>query len=535
VGHVHMLGAVAASMVLFAAPSAIAQVTPGAQYYEVDGDYGSRIENVAGKGAGSHAYDAAEIVDGGDSTYATRDADYCTDFVHTTLAPYMGAQAYSVTCGPNQADETRRSEQMLVNQWYAGSDAQRYVSFAYRLRDLSTTPPDRSTGYIAQWHEGGQGPPPVRLQWYYFDGAYHLDLIVRHDETVNGTCQTASYTFPYRVFQPGDWIRILVAVDLGSSPAASDGAVYPYVMNNETGQWESLGSYEGPVGFASSIDGRTCTGSPRSDTHYQFKVGQYATSDGIGFTADYDNVAYGRRWNNITKNKLVGYAKSVLRYRFEESSSTVADTSYLWNGGSAGDATADYNNDGTVSGTRIITPGLTGNAIKLDGTNYVSTPIDTTDMDLGNYVTVSAWFKTTSHPTTNRGLVMIDEFSTTWKLLFYYSDTFLSFGVRYPDNTYARADYSFSAGTYADNQWHHVVGVYNRFSPDMRVTLYVDGQPVADAIGKDLPMLRGNDRLVVGKFSSSNLFVGAIDEVGLFNYPMTDDDVHSLYLERGTP
>jgi hypothetical protein len=162
--------------------------------------------------------------------------------------------------------------------------------------------------------------------------------------------------------------------------------------------------------------------------------------------------------------------------------------------------------------------------------------MDTTDFDVGNYLTVSAWFQTTECPTDNKGLVMLDEYTDTWKVLLYGSGTLLGFGVRHPGGTYTKLNYPFAAGTYADGQWHHVVGTFNRFAPDnRRIKLYVDGVRVMQMAGADLPVLRGDDRLTVGKFSISGLFVGNIDEVNVLNYALTDEDVENLWLGRGQP
>jgi hypothetical protein len=257
---------------------------------------------------------------------------------------------------------------------------------------------------------------------------------------------------------------------------------------------------------------------------------------------DYDNISYGKRWSNITKNRLVGYRKSVLRLPFEElSGATVNDRSYTWNGGSAGDPVRDYDNDGAIVGSVTrISSGVNGRALRFPGTtgNYVRVPIDADvldDIDVGNYMTVSAWFRTTATPADNKGLVMIDEFSTSWKLLLYMSGSNLAFGVRHP-GTYSRLDHSFPVGRYADNRWHLVTGTFNRFAPDgQRIKLYIDGVKVMEAPGNDLPMLRGENQLVVGKFSIAGFFQGDLDDVGLFNYTMTDEDVESLWLERGAP
>jgi hypothetical protein len=552
--------------VLLAIPrTAAAQVDPMVGVFELDGDYGSSLGHY--RDNGNHPHDALDIKDGGYTTMGALDDANCTHWAHAMSNPYMGAQYYSVYCGFNRAGEVRRSEQQVLIDLTGGNDNKRYFTFAFRLNGVPANPADGLGAYLSQWHQAGDMPPPLRLSFTTRAGKYYFNLGIRHDvEDSSTTCHLESEAIGYledtdtytTEIAPLEWHRVLVAFDPGplidgtgcNDCLGTSGSVTAYLMNNETGAWEIVEApYTGRVGWAyNAVDSdgngtkETCVHTRRSDQSFEWMVGQYWASDNLGFATEYDNIAYGKRWVSITKNHLVGYQKSVLRYSFQESSTAVADTSYVWNGGVAGDTTKDYNNDGTVmdsdgtTGTRHVTPGLSNtNAIWLDGTQYVRTPIDATDFDFGNYVTVSAWFKTIDHPTTNRGLVMIDEFSSDWKLLLYGSDNFLSFGVRHPDNTYSRADYSFPAGTYNNGQWHHVVGVFNRFSPDMRVKLYVDGDLVADAVGAFKPIWRGNDRLVVGKFTTANFFKGAIDEVQLFNYPMTDDDVYSLYLERGTP
>ncbi|HUQ05554.1 MAG TPA: LamG domain-containing protein [Kofleriaceae bacterium] len=549
--------------ILLCGRTASAQVDPMVGLFEIDGDYGSSI-NQYNVGAGSHSQDALEVRDGGYTTHGALDDANCTNWAHATAYPYMGTSYYSTYCGANVDGEVRRSEQQMLIGLTGGNDHKRYFSFAFRLNAVPANPAD-SGGYIAQWHQSSDMPPPVRLSWSAQNGKYYLDLIIRRDEERGSTtrCYLASETLGYdeatgtftHEIAPYVWHRVLVAFDAGPLVTRSDcsnclgdaGSVSAYLMNNETGAWELVEkTYTGRVGWAynsferdSDGDGdveRECIRSRRPDQDFELSVGQYYLSDGPGYITEYDNVAYGKRWADITKHYLVGYQKSVLRYRFEESGSTVADSSYLWNGGPAGDPNNDYNNDGTVVGTRVITPGLSGtNAMHFNGSTHVEAPVDPVDFDFGNYVTVSTWFKTTSHPSNNRGIVAIDQASTSWKALLYGTDSSLSFGVRHPDGTTSRASFSFPAGRYNNGQWHHLVGTFNRFSPDARVKLYIDGQRVAEATGTDLPVLRGDDRLVVGKYLTSNYFTGAIDEVNLFNYPMTADDVYGLYLERGTP
>jgi len=533
----NLLPLLAGASLLLSSSSALAQVGPDAWYAEIDGDYGSVITDVDGT-MGNHDQLSDDVIDGGVTTYGTRDNPLCLDWVHDTFAPYMGSQFYSVDCSPGSGV---RSEQMLVKNWTTGSDSQRTVSFAMRVRNVDDAVP--GGGFFMQFHQDGGHQPPFRLKWstdangnLSVEGGVRWDVL--QDGAVGGRYQTV-FEGP---IERDVWQRFMVQIDPGPIAGSglcpngpgTGGSITVWKMDNATGDWvQPMPTYRGQVGFRYRKDAPVCLTS--AELSYQFKVGQYVTAKDN--TLDLDNVAYGKRWNNITKNRLVGYKKSVLRFPFEEASGpAVDDRSWTWNGGVAGDPTKDYGNDGTISGTVRHRAGVNGQSLRLDGGTFVEVPIDTNDFDVGNYLTVSTWFKTTAHPTTNRGLVMIDEFGSTWKTLLYTSDTSVSFGVRHPAGEYSRLDHLVPAGRYADNQWHHVVGTFNRFAADgMRIKLYVDGQKVLESSGDDLPVLRGEDRLVIGKFSLSGYFVGEIDDVGLFNYAMSEEDVENLWLERGAP
>jgi hypothetical protein len=524
---------------LFSAIAALAQVAPSAWYAEIDGDYGSTIEDASS--STGHDQLANEITDGGFMTYATRDTPYCSHWSHQDQTPYMGSRAYKVSC---IAAANVRSEQMLVKQWYGGTDSARNLTFAFRLRGVPSLPTSDIGGYVAQFHQGGEGAPPFRLKWgaragggYYIQGGAKYDI-----KQADGTIAIRQPTFFEAAIVPDVWYRIMVQLDpgpvLGSGECAqgpgSGGRAIVWIIDNATGTWGPSSTYNGQLGYRYSQH----TGACREGValSYQWKVGEYVVSHAN--TLDYDNVAYGKRWNNITKNRLIGYHKSVLRLAFEEfSGSVVDDRSRTWNGGIAGDPTKDYGNDGVIVGAVYrISNGMNGRALRLDGTNYVKVPIDFNDCDVGNYLTVSTWFRTAALPTDNKGLVMIDEFSSTWKLLLYASRNSISFGVRHPAGLYSRLDHVVPVGRYADNQWHLVTGTFNRFAPDgRRIKLYVDGIKVLEAAGNDLPVLRGDDRLTVGKFSIGGYFQGDIDDVGLFNYAMTATEVNSLWAKRGAP
>lgn len=523
--------------------SALAVVGPDAKYFEIDGDYGSEIGNF-NPNNGDHPYNANEIRDGGNETWANRDTAACTHWTHHGGAPYMGASAYTVRCANVPEGETTRSEQMMTSQFRAG-DGTRYFSFAFRLRGFPASLPDGKSGFLTQWHQAGGGSPPLRIRWAALGGKYYLETGVWYDfKDEQGRRARRHFSFPEAPeIRPDTWYRVQVSIDMGA-PAGISGCPYcpdnsgwiqARFMDNATGTWQALGTYNGQVGYRYGGDIGALNPPYCTKCELRWKLGIYATNH--DYTVDYDNVAYGKRWNDITKDKLIGYHKSVLRLPFDDgASTTLDDKSWVWNGGAKAEPGSDYDNDGTINGGAGYTTGAYGRGMRFNGTNYVSVPADNTDFDFGNYLTVSVWFRTTESPTTNKGLVLIGEWSDTWRVLLYGSGHTLHFGVRHPDDTTERLMHDFPAGTYADGQWHHVVGTFNRFAADgLRMKIYIDGMKVGEKAGLDLPVMRGDKRLTVGKYSVDGYFVGDLDEVNVLNYTMTEQQVEELWLGRGQP
>jgi len=566
-------------------------LTPDRSFGEFDGEYESNfVVNAAG---------IAEIEERGITTMGVR--ENCDDWKYTGDAPYMGLRAYSVRCVGNPflgfpgAPEALskmvvRSEQHFLQGLRPGEDSQRSLSFAFRLTGVDPVPRANSvtggagSGWIAQLH--GEGLPFI-LAWqayatarpsedptenipepgyYLYAGAkYHkevLDKKGRHAKPERKYEQRQPYKLLGRL-TPGTWVRVMIQVNLRKrighecpDTIGDESNWTVALMDNATGLWgtpleypfltgQRLGNSYEVEGEAPNETRGPCL--PPAKQSYNFKIGQYVVLETN--QADYDNVSYGKRWIHITKNHLIGYKKSVLRLPFEETSQQsiarrVEDRSYTRNNGSAGDPTSDYNNDGVILGSvsRIATD-VNGRALHFPGTagSYVKVPIDPTvrdDFDVGNYMTVSTWFRTDATPDENKGLVMIDEFSDRWKLLLYMKGNGLAFGVRHRVVTgqpgiYSRLDHAFPSGRYSDCRWHLVTGTFNRFAPDgMRVKLYIDGEKVMEGAGNDLPILRGEKQLVVGKYSEGGFFRGDIDDVGLFNYTMTGAEVRGLWQER---
>ncbi|HUW12543.1 MAG TPA: LamG domain-containing protein [Anaerolineae bacterium] len=514
---VGLLLALAGSMGL-----ALAQVDPDRWFFEIDGDDGDWLEDTKGNdGEGYLPALDVNLTDGSQS-WGRRQAP-CADWTHTYCAPYMGKRSYSVQCEGSGLQ--RRTEQMLFSEWWPDSpdNSERYFSLAFRLVDLPVTPDPGTRGFIAQLHQGGYDPIPFRMQWEYLcppdSGAcrYYVTMLIRSgpgpkgDPYEIGPPIAGSQTNRRGIVVPlNAWTRMLFRF---STPGAAAGVAQVWLMDNSTGTWSEVGYFNsGPLG------------SPEGQASFQWKVGIYA-NDSDTIAIDYDNVAYGKRWDNITKNRLIGYHKSVLWLRLNGNAD---DYSWIYNGASeSGDPVTDYDNDAEVIGATGSQWGR--GYLNFNGTStYVRVPMDVDDFDFGNYMTVSVWFRTMGGNASNKGLVMIDEYSTTWNVLLYTSDSGLSFGVRHPNLTYSKINYAISpVGDLADNEWHHVVGTFNRFAAGNRIKLYVDGAPVLEAPGSDLPVQRGDpsDYLVVGKFSSAQYFKGDIEDVNVFNFAMSAQDV----------
>jgi hypothetical protein len=395
---------------------------------------------------------------------------------------------------------------MLINDWYPGNDSARYFTLAFRFNVISATLTDESP--VASWRScitETQVPLLSRSRGCMTRAAI-ISGIVRWD-TNSEVESVDSINISYVPASRDVWARMLFLIDPGRGWDQSgcelcpgdDGLAKVWMMNAQTGEWEPWKNededeveYRGPLGHRYI----TPEGKPRpyrrvedNMLRYQWKVGHYASEVGW-IILDYDNVAYGKRWNNITKNRLIGHHKSVLSLKLDEGQGTVVnDSCWSWNGGQQGDVTMDYNNDGVLQSNVVWSTdgiGFYRRSLRFGG-GYVSVPVDTTDFDFGNYVTVSAWFKTTADATTPQGWFPSTTTTASASVPARRNDR-LSFGVRHADGTYSNLIHDHEPGLYADGRWHHVAGTFNRFTDDnRRVKLYIDGQRVLQREGKISP------------------------------------------------
>jgi len=172
-------------------------------------------------------------------------------------------------------------------------------------------------------------------------------------------------------------------------------------------------------------------------------------------------------------------------------------------------------NDGTLGGNPRWVPGYFRGALDLGGSDYVIIDAVADDIKTDN-LTLSAWIKTTQ---TNQGDV------------FGFNDTGsghqFEFGV---DNGNVWLDdgpaSTFPPTVVNDNQWHMIT--YAR--DGATATIYVDGveiatDPATGTPSTDVRVSIGQEWDGSGTSSPSNFYVGMVDDVQIYNRPLTAEEV----------
>lgn len=197
------------------------------------------------------------------------------------------------------------------------------------------------------------------------------------------------------------------------------------------------------------------------------------------------------------------------------------------------------NNTGVLTNSPTKTQGKIGQALSFNGSNYVAT---TYSGVTGNAArTVSLWFKTT------RSTNPIE-----------YQDTLIAYGAGVVAQIFQLAtnnDYgtptnhpgisvdvgggavTYNTPGYANGQWHHVVAVAQAGASAETIKVYYDGVLLTSVEGSVTPSQLMNtassNNLQIGAFNGGRRFTGSIDDVRLYNRPLSETEVRLLY-QRGT-
>ena len=220
--------------------------------------------------------------------------------------------------------------------------------------------------------------------------------------------------------------------------------------------------------------------------------------------------------------------KPVVHWKMDEcEGETIHDSSETgshgtWNGAGGGTQTSvgTCNTAGTAWGNGAT--GKYGASLKFDGTDdYVES---TTTLDSIPF-TISGWIKYTGSLTTP-GFVSFTGPSGHRRDVYIYNNSMIRIFTY--DGTTPRYYVSSSIKSFNDNQWHHIVGTFDGTTP----YVYADGvrysvtTPVTAGTYPTGKIRIG--ALNISPMNSQYYFTGQIDEVGIYNYALSTDQVLQL-------
>ncbi|GGO81929.1 LamG-like jellyroll fold domain-containing protein [Wenjunlia tyrosinilytica] len=197
--------------------------------------------------------------------------------------------------------------------------------------------------------------------------------------------------------------------------------------------------------------------------------------------------------------------------------------------GTAGDRRAELN-----GGAEPGAAGVVGSAVAFDGVNdYASTDIPTVDTSAS--FSVSAWVKLSKMPDT-AAVVAAQPGNHGPGFELYYSQSydrwvFNQYTADRSDAQIVRAMRNRPGGA-ASGAWTHLVGTYDSVADDL--SLYVQGELVGSAHYASPWDARRGLRIGAGSYDGrpGSFFPGSIDELRIFDKPLSADQVSDLYAKK---
>jgi eukaryotic-like serine/threonine-protein kinase len=176
-----------------------------------------------------------------------------------------------------------------------------------------------------------------------------------------------------------------------------------------------------------------------------------------------------------------------------------------------------------VDEATVTTDQERGRVLQLDGNGYVDCGTHPA-FDLTDALSLSVWIKSKSpdvftFPIINKG-------ENTWSIKVSYPHNTTRFQTRGLDVTYDTTEPLSGDKLIKDGHWHHLVGIYD----GTQMRLYVDA-----TLDKTLGaggVLNTNDQSVcigADRPSGSHRWQGAIDDVRIYNYALSETDIQALY------
>jgi len=213
-------------------------------------------------------------------------------------------------------------------------------------------------------------------------------------------------------------------------------------------------------------------------------------------------------------------------WKFDEGYGTTANNS----------GSNDTSLNGTLSGTGLPlwkNEGKFGKALYLNGSSAYVDMGNPSAAQITSDLSLSSWVYLSSN-TANQDIISKRGLSGQWGYRLWVDSTGTpKIDVSSTGNGMATAS---ASQTLSKNQWHHLLGTYS--GSQSAITIYVDGlQKGQTTSGVPLSLQNSTANLNIGREAgavTSNYLNGSLDEVKLYNYALSSDEVKVEYNQGKT-
>ena len=322
----------------------------------------------------------------------------------------------------------------------------------------------------------------------------------------------------------------------------SDGSDYEYIESTDVvndGQWHFVAAgRNGTDAYVYVDDSMTSESSiPSGSCDYDniMAVGRLGHADSRYFDGLIDDVRvynYARTQGQIIEDMNAGHpaggspvGSPVAYWKFNEG---YGDTAYDEIGDNDGTLEASTGGSQTTESEMWELGGKFDKAVELDGTDDDVNMGDVLDFERTDTFTVSVWTKSSDNGGSVVGKMDNTDGSKGYEL--YFDDGHWEATIRYDTGT--NGIKVLSSSDAGDNDWHHLVFTYDGSSDASGLTLYTDGEDDTGTIEDDglTSSISNSATFNVGSRNSAvQYFDGLVDEVKVYNYEMTADQVKSEF------
>ena len=182
------------------------------------------------------------------------------------------------------------------------------------------------------------------------------------------------------------------------------------------------------------------------------------------------------------------------------------------------------NNTGTAYGSPAVADGVVGKALQFDGVNDYVDAGNPASLQITGSLSIATWIKTTD----TSGRIIGKYEATDSKIAYVFNVSGVPYlGVSDNGNNLS---YRLLSGNALDNQWHHIVGVFNASA--QTISMYLDGVLSQGTLGGTIPAsiynCAGNVKMGYD-YGGNGYLNGLIDDARIFSAALTQAQIQQYY------